>query len=1090
MEKQNKLLQMFNKYTSGSNQAKGRMMLKDDLVSDFSITDCDRLVCINGNVISQNLFNEYSTSIEIDAENRKVLSTYCSCLDFEKHEFSRKNYCCKHLNATFYKALEDLSNHPLFREEEETGAEDEAAAAGKGIFRGGSILSMLLGEGREKDEIRIDVYVNRTGLRDNISAEFKIGIKAGKSGGMYILKDINYFLAAVHNRIPIVYSKNFTFSIENQRLGTRDRKLIDFIETLKEMKGVIGYDSKMGDKVVDGKYLNVPKYMVREFFEVVRDHRVFLNEGFFYRPVETEVLMQAPPVQFDLKLIRDSYVLKSPAGMPAVLGSKNNVFLYGSMVYLPGYEFCYKIRPYLKVFKDAKVLSMPKSEEEGVLKRLIPDLGLLAQEVTLSRSIQDKIVMGDCGFLFYFDKKGKEIVLKINVRYGKHEFNIFGGCSDKVVYRDSKKENEVLGLLRSFGFDEIQDIFYLAAGDDRAFQFFKYDIARLQEIGEVYYSEGFKGIRNLGASGIRGSVKPGNFNYFEFEFKIGDIPGDETEAILRAFRDSVKYYKLKSGEFIDLEELELQKLLKLLDDVSLAGIEGGKAAISRAKAAYFQDYIEENDMRYIAGTGELEEIRSKLKEIDKLEFQVPEELRGTLREYQKVGYNWFRMLDHLGFGGILGDEMGLGKTIQAIAFLLSRKGSKTLIVAPTSLTYNWINEFEKFAPTLRVAAFNGMKDDRREKFQSIDDYDVVITTYNLLRRDLESYREIEFDYCMIDEAQFIKNSNSQSAEAVKEIKASRRFALTGTPMENSLMELWSIFDFIMPGYLYDEKRFGTRFNNKLKDTPEILEELNRLINPFILRRKKKDVIRELPDKIEKTLVVHLDDEQKKVYKTYADHAVQLIEKKVKNEEFKSSKIEILSYITKLRQLCLDPSLLVEDYGGASAKMDAILEILSQSVEGGHRILVFSQFTSVLKKIGARLKTEGMPYSYLDGSVPSDKRIERVDAFNSGENSIFLISLKAGGTGLNLTSADIVIHFDPWWNPAVEDQATDRAHRIGQENVVEVIKIIAKGTIEEKILALQENKKKLISDVMGDGLYTAEKFSSLSEEDVMGLFYNN
>lgn len=1084
MEKQDKLMQMFNKYTSGSNQAKGRMVLKDDLVSDFSIKGFESLICITGNVISQNLFNEYGTSIEIDADNRKVLATYCSCMDFEKHEFSKKNYCCKHLNATFYKALEDLASHPLFLEEEE---EEEK---GSGIFRGDSVLSILLGEGREKDEIRIDVYVNRTGLRDNISAEFKIGSKSGKSGSMYILKDINYFLAAVQNRIPIVYSKNFTFSSEKQRLNTRDRKLIDFIETLKEMKGAIGYDSKVGDRVVDGKYLNIPKYMIREFFSVVRNHRVFLNEGFFYRSVETEVLMQAPPVQFDLKLIKDSYVLKCPAGMPAALGSKNDVFLYGSMVYLPDYEFCYKVRPYLKAFKDAKVLSVPKKEEERVLRRLIPDLGLLAQEVALSKSIQDKIVMGDCGFLFYFDKKGKEIILKLNVRYGKHEFNIFGDCGEKVVYRDSKKENEVIGLLRSFGFDEVKDIFCLGAGDDRAFQFFKYDIARLQEIGEVFYSEGFKGIKNIGASGIKGSIKPGSFNYFEFEFKIGDIPRDETEAILRAFRDSVKYYKLKTGEFIDLEELELQKLLKLLDDISLVEIEDNKTGISSAKAAYFQDYIEDNDMRYITGTEELEAIRDRLRNVDKLEFQVPEELNGTLREYQKVGYNWFRMLDYLGFGGILGDEMGLGKTIQAIAFILSSKGSRTLIVAPTSLTYNWINELEKFAPSLRVAAFNGVKDDRREKFRNIGDYDVVITTYNLLRRDLDSYKETEFDYCFLDEAQFIKNASSQSAEAVKEINAGRRFALTGTPMENSLMELWSIFDFIMPGYLYDEKRFGTRFNNKLKDTPEILIELNRLINPFILRRKKKDVIRELPDKIEKTLVVHMDDDQRKVYKTYADHAVQLIENKVKSEEFRRSKIEILSYITKLRQLCLDPSILMEDYSGGSAKMEAVMELLSQSVEGGHRILLFSQFTSVLKRIGARLKAEDMPYSYLDGSVPSDKRIERVDAFNGGENSIFLISLKAGGTGLNLTSADIVIHFDPWWNPAVEDQATDRAHRIGQENVVEVIKIIAKGTIEEKILVLQENKKKLISDVMGDELYRAEKFSNLSEEDIIGLFYNN
>ncbi len=1074
---------MFNKYTTGNNQAKGRLMVKEDLVSDFRISDCDSLISIQGNVISQNLFNEYATAIEIDAENKKILSTYCSCMDFEKHEFSKKNYCCKHLNATFYKALEDLAAHPLFSEE------DEACAESKDIFKGGSILAMLLGDSKEKDEVKIDVYINRTGIRDNISAEFKIGSRSSKSGGMYILKDINYFLAAVHNRIPIIYSKNFTFSTDNQRLGTKDRKLIDFIETLKEMKGVIGYESKVGDRVVDGKYLNIPKYMVREFLQVVMNHRVFLNEGFFYRPVETEILMQAPPLQFDLKLIKDSYVLKSPAGMPAALGSKNDAFLYGSMVYLPDYDFCYKIRPYLKAFKEAKVLSMPQKEEEKVLKRLIPDLSFLADDVSLSKSIKDRIVISGCEFLFYFDRKGKENILKLNVRYGNQEFNIFGDCKDKVVYRELKKESDVVGLLHSFGFEEVEDIFYLTSGDDRAFQFFKYDIAKLQDIGEVFYSDSFKGIKNIGASGLKGSVKPGSFNYFEFDFKIGDIQRDETEAILRAFRDNVRYYKLKTGEFIDLEELELQKLLKLLDDVSLDAIDVSGAGISRAKAAYFQDYIEDNGMRYVTGTEELKEIRDRLRGVGKVDFQVPEDLCGTLREYQKVGFNWFKTLDYLGFGGILGDEMGLGKTIQAIAFILSNKGSRTLIVAPTSLTYNWINELEKFAPSLRVAAFNGEKDDRRSKFQSIENYDVVITTYNLLRRDLESYREVKFDYCLIDEAHFIKNANSQSAEAVKEINAKRRFALTGTPMENSLMELWSIFDFIMPGYLYDEKRFSTRFNNKLKDTPEILDELNRLINPFILRRKKKDVIRELPDKIEKTLVVHLDDEQKKVYKAYADHAVQLIANKVKDEEFRSSKIEILSYITKLRQLCLDPSLLMEDYGGGSAKMDAVVELLSQSVEGGHRILVFSQFTSVLKRLGARLKTEGVHYSYLDGSVPSDKRIERVNAFNCGENSIFLISLKAGGTGLNLTSADIVIHFDPWWNPAVEDQATDRAHRIGQENVVEVIKIIAKGTIEEKILALQENKKQLISDVMGDGTYRAEKFSTLSEEEIIGLFYN-
>ena len=441
----------------------------------------------------------------------------------------------------------------------------------------------------------------------------------------------------------------------------------------------------------------------------------------------------------------------------------------------------------------------------------------------------------------------------------------------------------------------------------------------------------------------------------------------------------------------------------------------------------------------------------------------------------------------MGFGGILGDEMGLGKTIQAITFILSNKGSKTLIVAPTSLTYNWIDEFKKFAPSLAVVAVNVGKEEREEMLRNIGLFDVIITTYNLLKKDLERYNTLEFDCCILDEAQNIKNPNSQNAVAVKEIKAKTRFALTGTPIENSLMDLWSIFDFIMPGYLYDEKRFSVRYHKKLKESPEVLEELNRLIKPFILRRKKKQVLKELPDKIEKTLMVTLEEEQKKVYRTYANHAMELIEKKVKDDEFRNSKIEILSYITKLRQLCLDPSVLMKDYVGGSGKMEALVELLLQSIEEGHRILVFSQFTSVLKNIGKRISEEGIGFSYLDGSVPSEKRINMVKAFNKGKNPVFLISLKAGGTGINLTSADIVIHFDPWWNPAVEEQATDRAHRIGQENVVEVIKIIAKGTIEEKILLLQEEKKKLISELMGNELSSGESFATLTEEEIFGLF---
>ena len=1079
MLKEDMILQIFNEGTGGKNHAKGQRVLNNDLVSSINITNEDKLICIEGNVISEKLFNEYRTKIEMDASRRRIFSTFCSCSDFEKNEFKKENYCCKHLVATFYKAVEDLASNPLLREDD---------VINPGIFKSNSsVLSMLLGDEKHKEETKIEVYINKNQWTGDITAEFKIGLSSMTASNLYVLKDINYFLLGYYNNIPINYSKNFTFNMKNQRLSTKDKRLIDFIETLKTMDANKRHVSRSEDQYVDGKNINIPKYLTREFFDIIIKHRVYLNDGFFYRPVDTEILYEAPPLDFDLKIIKDNYVLKSASGMPVVLGSKNDVFLYGSTIYLPDYEFCYKITPYLQVFNEAKVVTMKGLEEENILRRLIPDLNLLSPSVVLSKAIKDKIVMGKSKFSFYFNQEGKDINLTLKVKYGTFEFNIFEDCLEKIIYRDSKKEAQVISILKVLGFEEIKNKFYFLKGEDYIFKFFKSDIARLQEIGEVYYSENFKGIKSLGAKGISGDIKSGKYNYFEMDFKIGDIEPRETTNILRAFRNNLKYYKLKSGEYLDLEELELNKFLKLLDVITPSDSDNNHIEISKSKGIFLDGYLKENNIRYIKGKKELKEVRDKLKDIEKLNFKEPVDFKGKLREYQKIGYNWFKTLEYLGFGGILGDEMGLGKTIQAIIFILSSKGSKTLIVAPTSLIYNWISEFEKFAPRLKVAAVNGLKDSREEIINNIENYDVIITTYNLLKRDLERYKALEFDCCILDEAQNIKNPNSQNAIAVKEIRAKTRFALSGTPVENSLMDLWSIFDFIMPGYLYDQKRFSVRYHKKLKESPEILEDLNRLIKPFILRRRKKDVLKELPDKIEKTLMVSLEQEQKKVYKTYANHAMELIKNKVENDEFKNSKIEILSYITKLRQLCLDPTVLMNDYSGGSAKIEALVENLHNGIEQGHRVLVFSQFTSVLKNIQKRLAVEGISFSYLDGSVPSEKRMNLVKNFNDGENSVFLISLKAGGTGLNLTSADVVIHFDPWWNPAVEEQATDRAHRIGQKNVVSVIKIIAKGTIEEKILSLQEEKKKLITELMGDELSGGKGFAAMSEEDIFGLF---
>lgn len=1076
------LLEKFNKDISGKNDLGGKRILENGLISNFEIKSDEDLVYINSKIISENFFSEYNCKMEIDINTKSILSTFCTCDDFERNELRKHNYCCKHLYASFYKFLNELSNN-----EEIILKFERSSTLNKDIFKDNENILDLLLQDENKEEIKLEIYINRLGIKNKLSAEFKIGLKGVSSNKLYVIKDINKFLTAYYNKIPVKYGKDFMFNIKNQRLGLKEKKVIDFIEKIKEIEYNSSSFVKRHDKLINGKILIIPDFLIREFFSIISQNRSYLNEGFFYRAVETEVIFNKPDIKFSLKSIEKEYILSIEEGIPEKIDTRGTVFLYGSSIYLPSFEYCYDISEYLNIFSNTKSILMEKKEEIRILSKLLPKLYTLSNDVIINKSIKNKIVKENVEFKFYFDKVNKDVTLVLKVKYGQHEFNIFHEYKDKIIYRDLNKEAEVLSILRALGFESSGDKFYLLLGDDYLFKFFKYEIEKLQNIGEVFYSQNFKLIKQITGKNINAQIKSGKHDYFELKFKIDSMSNDEVRDVILALRENLKYFKLKTGEFLDLEEIELKNFLKLVDVLSLENdINEDGLIFSKNKGLYIDNFIKENGVRYIKGKKELTQIQKKIKDINKLTFKEPLSLNAELRPYQKEGYNWFKTMNYLGFGGILGDEMGLGKTIQAITFILSSLPSKTLIVAPTSLIYNWSSEIEKFAPSIKYVVVNGSKDERVNILNNIEKYDVVITTYNLVKRDLEKYEKIQFDYCFIDEAQYIKNSSSQNSLSVKAIKALRKFALTGTPVENSLMELWSIFDFIMSGYLFDEKRFSVRYHKKLHESEEVLQELNKLIKPFILRRYKKDVIKELPSKIEKKLLVSMSEEQEKVYSIYSDYAKNLIEKKIKDEDLKSSKIEILSYITKLRQICLDPSVLINDYTGNSGKIEALIEILHQGIEEGHKILVFSQFTSVLKNIANKLSFENILYSYLDGSIPSEKRLDLVNEFNEGNNSVFLISLKAGGTGLNLTSADIVIHFDPWWNPAVEDQATDRAHRFGQNNVVEVIKLISKDTIEEKIVNLQEEKRKLIEKII-DNKEDSVSINTLSEEDILGLF---
>ena len=514
----------------------------------------------------------------------------------------------------------------------------------------------------------------------------------------------------------------------------------------------------------------------------------------------------------------------------------------------------------------------------------------------------------------------------------------------------------------------------------------------------------------------------------------------------------------------------------------------GNMKIPLYRALYLDRLLEKNEEIYSNRDSHFREMVKNFKTLKDADYEEPMSLAGTMRGYQRTGYRWLRTLEAYGLGGILADDMGLGKTLQILAVLLSAreegKDETSLVVAPASLVFNWGEEIRSYTPELSCGFITGTQEERREKLEHYREYDVIITSYDLLKRDIENYEDKEFYYQIIDEAQYIKNHTTAAAKAVKAIKSHTRYALTGTPIENRLSELWSIFDYLIPGYLYGYDVFRNDFEAPIVKNEDqmVLERLQRMTAPFILRRMKENVLKDLPEKLEENCYVRFEPEQQKLYDAQVLYMKQQIAMQ-DAQEFQKNKIQILAELMKLRQICCDPGLCFENYKGESSKLEACVELLQSAVEGGHKILLFSQFTSMLDLIARRLEKDGISFYTITGATPKEKRLQLVKAFNTDDTKVFLISLKAGGVGLNLTGADVVIHYDPWWNLAVQNQATDRAHRIGQTKVVVVYRLIAKGTIEEKIQELQESKRALSEQIIqGD----AGQLGGMSKEDFISL----
>lgn len=907
---------------------------------------------------------------------------------------------------------------------------------------------------------------------DVLYLDYKIG-----NAKKYIIKDVDEFLEHIENKDQVKYGKYLQFVHTRESFTDEALKQIAFLERAKIAMNKVNpenYFFSFRSSLNFGRYVYIRSEFLDDFYDVYKElglvHCLFKDIDY--------------TIKASLVKEQEYYVLKI---------IDENQFYFGK-------QYIYFISTFKQLTKIQRIQMDLNEKSFDILLDLFENPMFIKEE-----DLHDFYKYIWAPMQNYFD-------LTCDFELGQSSYTfikIYGDINEneqiyfKIYYEDENQnhihafQNDTITTIdqdiveaylrqQCHQIDEKNGCVYFDSYDEKTYEFMHDGMEFLQQYSEIYISEALKKMGRPVHYHIQVGVKV-EHDLLSLNMESAQIPPMEIAEVLSKYRRKKKFHRLKSGELLYLESPDLEELSKFMDEyhINANDIQNGSLTLNKNRVFALDNNATELQHIQIERDESFQKLIQQFHQHTQHLYPLTPYYNQLLRDYQKEGYQWLRTLYELGFNGILADDMGLGKTLQVIALLDQLETDKpSLVVCPSSLIYNWEDEVHKFSQTLSVTCIVSDANTRKTMIHAICGKHLYVTSYDYIRRDIELYDAIEFEYVILDESQYIKNQKTKNATSVKQLHALHKLALSGTPIENSLAELWSVFDFLMPQYLYNYHYFQKKFETdivKNQDQKKI-QQLQKMVSPFILRRNKKDVLLELPDKIEKTQLIPFTQQESELY--FANLAQINTQLQEIFQMEKVDKIVILSMLTKLRQICCEPRMIYDNIYQSSSKMKACMDLICNYKANHQQVLLFSSFTKVFDLMEEELKLNGIRYFILTGGTSKETRRELVQRFQEGEADVFLISLKAGGTGLNLTKAQAVIHYDPWWNISAQNQATDRAYRIGQHHNVMVHQLIMKESIEEKIQILQAKKKEL-ADMFVEN--SEGNISSLSTEDLKALF---